>query len=188
MNLDISRLGTPEVIIIALIGVALMLFGYRIKKVAFFLVWFVLGFYLMGLILPNFENIIPENFQAEAYWRLIPLVGGLLLAMLGFSIEKLCVGGVCFALVMLVTTQYFGTDIQTIAAGGIIGVIAAGIAIMAMKPATIVATAVAGAYTVTIAICALVPGVDQGMLYFPSLVGLSVAAILVQYLTTKRMS
>lgn len=48
MNLDFSNLGTPEMLIMAAVGLALMFFGYRIKKIAFFLIWFILGYNLMG--------------------------------------------------------------------------------------------------------------------------------------------
>ena len=39
MKLDFSSFGTPEMIIMAAAGLALIFFGYRIKKVAFFIIW-----------------------------------------------------------------------------------------------------------------------------------------------------
>ena len=188
MNLDLSGLNTPEVLLIAAIGIAVMFFGYRIKKVAFFLIWFILGYHITALALPNVSHLLPDGIELQVYQLLLPIAGGLLLAMLGFSIEKLCVGGICFALVMLITAQYFGVEMQTLAIGGVIGVLAAGLAVIAMKPAIIVATAVAGAYAVTMALLVLVPAINAETWYFPSLIALSVVAALIQFLTTRRVA
>lgn len=188
MNLGLDSLNTAEIVIIALLGLVLLLLGYRFKKVAFFLIWFVLGFYLTSTALaqPQVSHLLPEAIlNWSMYQSLLPVAGGLLLALLGFSIEKLCVAGICFALVILVAVQYFGSDIQVIAIGGIIGVVVAGVATMSMKPATIIATAVAGAYTLTMALLALIPGINQQIAYFPSLLGLSILGSVVQFMTTK---
>lgn len=187
MNLDFSNLSTPEAIVMAIIGLALMFFGYRIKKVAFFLIWFILGYNLMSFLMPTVNNLVPQIATSELYQTLLPIAGGLLLALMGFSIEKLCLGGICFALVMVITVRYFGTEMQTLAIGGIIGVIAAGAAVTLMKPATIIATAVAGAYTITLATLALFPGFNKEILYFPMLGGLALLGSVSQFLTTKRI-
>ncbi len=169
------------------IGLALMFFGYRIKKAAFFLIWFILGYNLMSFLMPTINNLVPEIATNTLYQTLLPIAGGLLLALMGFSIEKLCVGGICFALVMVITVRYFGTEMQTLAIGGIIGVIAAGTAVTLMKPATIVATAVAGAYAITLATLALFPDISEEVFYFPMLGGLSLLGSVTQFLTTKRI-
>ncbi len=171
----------------AAIGLALMFFGYRIKKVAFFLIWFILGYNLVEFLMPTLESLVPQIVENDLYQILLPIGGGLLLALLGFSIEKLCVGGICFALVMVITVRYFGTEMQTLAIGGVVGIIAAGAAVMLMKPAIIVATAVAGAYVVTLAILALFPDISREIYYFPILGGLSAIGSVFQFLTTKRI-
>ena len=188
MKLDFSSFGTPEMIIMAAAGLALLFFGYRIKKVAFFVIWFILGYNLAVFLLPTITRISPEVVASSLFQTLIPIAGGLLLALLGFSIEKLCVGGICFALTMVITIQYFGTDMQTLAIGGVVGVLAAGAAVMLMKPATIVATAVAGSYAITLAILALFPDINEEIYYFPILGGLSVLGSVFQFLTTKHVS
>ncbi len=186
MNLDLSNLRTPEVVLIAVVGVLLLFLGYRVKKVAFFLIWFVIGFYLMSSLLPYISHVLPEAvLEWPMYQALIPIAGGLLLALLGFSVEKLCVGGICFALTMVITVQYFGTEIQCLVIGGVIGIVLAGVAIMCMKPATIIATAVAGAYALTMALLVLIPNVNEQMAYFPSLILLSALGAAVQFATTK---
>lgn len=185
-NLD--KLGIPEAIIMLGLGAVVLLFGYRIKKIAFFIIWFILGFNLVMWLLPTINDLVPDIAASELYQTLLPIGGGVLLALLGFSIEKLCVGGICFVLTMLITIQYFGTDMQVLAIGGIVGVLVAGFAVMVMKPATIIATAVAGAYALTLAIMKLNAEIDFGAMYWPMLLGIAAAGSIFQFLTTKRVS
>ena len=185
-NLD--KLGIPEAVIMLGLGIVVLLFGYRIKKIAFFIIWFLLGFNLVLWLLPTINDLVPEIAASELYQTLLPIGGGVLLALLGFSIEKLCVGGICFALTMLITIQYFGTEMQTLAIGGIVGVLMAGFAVMVMKPATIIATAVAGAYALTLAILKLNPSIDFGAMYWPMILGIAAVGSIFQFLTTKRVS
>lgn len=185
---NLERLGMPEAIIMSGLGLAVLLFGYRIKKIAFFIIWFLLGFNLVMMIMPFVNQNVEAIATNELYQTLLPIGGGLLLALLGFSIEKLCVGGICFALVMLITAQYFGTEMQTLAIGAIVGVIAAGLAVTLMKPAIIVATAVAGAYALTLAVFKLNETIDFETFYWPMLIGLSAVGSIFQFLTTRRVS
>lgn len=184
---NLERFGVPETIIMLGLGLAVLMFGYRIKKIAFFIIWFILGFNLVMWLMPTINNLVPEIAASELYQTLLPIAGGLLLALLGFSIEKLCVGGICFALVMMVTIQYFGTEMQTLAIGGIVGVIAAGLAVTLMKPAIIIATAVAGAYALTLGIFKLNTSLDFEMLYWPILIGTAAVGAIFQFMTTKRV-
>ena len=184
-NLD--KLGIPEAVIMLGLGLVVLLFGYRIKKIAFFIIWFLLGFNLVLWLLPTINDLVPEIAASELYQTLLPIGGGVLLALLGFSIEKLCVGGICFVLTMLITIQYFGTEMQTLAIGGVIGVLAAGLAVMVMKPATIIATAVAGAYALTLAIMKLNTDIDFEAFYWPMIGGIAAAGAVFQFLTTKRV-
>ena len=174
-------------IIMGAVGLALMFFGYRIKKIAFFLIWFILGYNLMTFLMPTVNNLAPNIAENDLYQTLLPIAGGLLLALMGFSIEKLCVGGICFALVMVITVRYFGTEMQALAIGGIVGVIVAGAAVTLMKPATIVATAVAGAYAITLATFALFPDINKEIFYFPMLGILALLGSVTQFVTTKRI-
>lgn len=184
-NLD--KLGIPEAVIMLVLGAAVLLFGYRIKKIAFFIIWFLLGFNLMVWLMPTINNLVPEIASSELYQTLLPIGGGLILALLGFTIEKLCVSGICFVLTMLITIQYFGTDIQVLAIGGIVGVVVAGVAVMVMKPAVIIATAVAGAYALTLAIMKLNTDINFEVMYWPMLLGIAAVGSIFQFLTTKRI-
>lgn len=175
-----------ELVIIMAIGVAVLLFGYRIKKIAFFVIWFLLGYMLMGYLLPEINKLVPEIAASSIYQTLLPVAGGVLLAMLGFSIEKLCVGGICFAVIIVITMHYFGTEPTTLAIGAVAGIILGGIAVVAMKPATIIATALAGSYALTLSIIELAT-LSKETYYFPILIGLGAFGIIFQFLTTKRV-
>ena len=185
----IQSLETYQLILFIALGLAVLFFGYRIKKVAFFIIWFLLGFNLTVWLMPTLNQMVPQIANDAIYQNLIPIGGGVILAMLGFSIEKLCVGGICFALVMLATIQYFGTEMQTLAIGGIVGVIAAGAAVTLMKPATIIATAAVGSYALTLAIFAFFSDtLDFNTFYWPVLIGITVIGAIFQFSTTKRVS
>lgn len=177
-----------ELLILAGLGLAVMLFGYRIKKIAFFIIWFLIGYNLMMFLMPVINNIAPEIASTELYQILLPIVGGLLLALLGFSIEKICVAGICFFLVMMITVQYFGTEIPTLAVGAIIGVVAGAAATAMIKPAIIIATALAGGYAVTVALLNIFPVLDQQILYFPLIGAFTLLGTIFQFATTKRVS
>ena len=185
MNIDLSQFTTTELIVMLALGAAVLLFGYRIKKVAFFIIWFIIGLNLTNYLVPWLETAAPEVMTNELWRNLIPIAGGLLMALLGFSIEKLCLGGIVFALTLIITAQYFGTEINTLAIGGVVGIIAAGIAVMLMKPAIIVATALAGAYVVTLSILFWFSGISAETYYFPILAGVTAVGSLFQFATTK---
>ncbi|MBR3329148.1 hypothetical protein IKG29_01280 [Candidatus Saccharibacteria bacterium] len=177
-----------ELLIMAGLGLAVMLFGYRVKKVAFFIIWFLIGYNLMLFLMPLINNVLPVIAESPLYQILLPIAGGLLLALLGFSIEKVCVAGICFFLVMMITVQYFGTDIPTLAVGAIIGVVAGAAATAMMKPAIIIATSLAGAYALTVALLNIFPVLDAQVLYFPLIAAFAVLGAIFQFATTKHVS
>ncbi len=183
----IDGFGTVELSIMLAAGLVVLLFGYRIKKVAFFVAWFLLGYLGVTFLMPTITQMLPEVASTELYRTLIPIAGGLLLALLGFSIEKICVSGICFVLVMLVTAQNFGTDMQTLAISAVVGIIASGLVVTAMKPATIIATAGVGAYAIMLALLKLVDNIDLTTYYWPVLIGMVAMGAIFQFLTTKRV-
>ena len=183
----ISSFSVLELSIMTVAGLAVLLFGYRIKKVAFFVAWFLLGYLGVTFLLPNIISMLPEVASSELYQKLIPIGSGLLLALLGFSIEKFCVSGICFVLTMFLAAQYFGTDAQVLAISAVLGIIIAGLAIAMMKPATIIATAGVGAYALVLALFTLMPSMNLDVFYWPILIGLIVTGSIFQFLTTKRV-
>ncbi|MBR2994718.1 DUF4203 domain-containing protein [Candidatus Saccharibacteria bacterium] len=183
--MSIENMEMYQIIIFILLGLTVLLFGYRIKKIAFFIVWFILGFNLVTMLMPTINNLVPQIVGNVLWQNLLPIAGGLLLALLGFTIEKLCLAGVCFALTMIVVTHYFGTEIQVIAIGAIVGVVLAGLAVTLVKPATIIATSIAGSYALTLAIFALITQFDIHTFYWSVLIGLAVIGAIFQFTTTK---
>lgn len=186
MDLDWSHYEDWQMWLVGGAGLALMLVGYKIKKAAFFILWFILGYVATGYLLPIISSSMAEIANSSFWQGLIPILGGLLLALMGFMIEKIALGGVCFGLTLMITAQYFGTEIQAMAIGGIIGAVLAGVSVMMIKPATIVATSVGGGYALTLAILAISGGsVDPKAAFWPMLIGFSVLGTVVQFLSTK---
>lgn len=181
-DLNLSNYEDWQMWIVGGVGLALILVGYKIKKAAFFIIWFLLGYIGAGYLLPIINNAMPEVANSSFWQGLIPILGGLLLGLMGFMIEKICLGGICFGLSIMITAQYFGTEIQTMVIGGIIGAVLAGVAVMMMKPATIIATSVAGAYALTLAVLKLASGIDGEAAFWPMILGFSALGVLVQSL------
>ena len=188
MNLDFTQANGGELIILAVVGLLILFAGYRIKKIAFFIMWFFVGYSLMGLMMPELNRLVPEIASNNVWQVLLPIAGGLLAAMLGFMVEKLCVAGIAFALTLIITAQYFGNDMTTLAIGGVVGVIMASLAVVMMKPATIIITAVAGSYIITDCILFWIPTIDAVVYYFPILIGVTAIGSVVQFTTTKHLN
>ena len=185
MDLDLSHYEQWQMWIVGGVGLALMLIGYKLKKAAFFIIWFLLGYIATGYLMPIINPAVPDIANSSFWQGLLPILGGLLLALMGFMIEKICLGGVVFGLTLLMTAQYFGTEIQAMAIGGIVGAVLAGIAVMMIKPATIIATAVAGGYAVTLAVLALAPEIDKEMWFWPMIIGCGAFGSLVQFMSSR---
>lgn len=185
MDLDLTHYETWQMWAVGGAGLALMLIGYKIKKIAFFIIWFLLGYIASGYLLPIINSALPEVAESNFWQGLIPILGGLLLGLMGFMIEKICLGGAVFGLTLLMTAQYFGTEIQTMVIGGIIGAVLGGVAVMMMKPATIIATSIAGGYALTLAILALAPELDAETWFWPMIVGFGALGSLIQFISCK---
>lgn len=182
----IQSLELYELLIFIAIGLAVLFFGYKIKKIAFFAIWFLLGFNLMLQLMPMVNNAVPQIADDPIYQNLLPIGGGIILGAMGFTIEKLCVAGITFALVMLATIQYFGTDWLVLGIGAVVGVIAGAFAVGMMKPAIIIATAAAGSYALTLTIFAFFSQqIDFAIFYWPILIVIAVIGALFQFSNNK---
>lgn len=182
---DLTRYEDWQMWAIGGIGLVLMLAGYRIKKAAFFIIWFLLGYVGTGYLLPIINGPLGEIAESAFWQSLIPIIGGLLLGLMGFMIEKICLGGVVFGLTLMMTAQYFGTEIQAMALGGVIGAVLAGFAVMMIKPATIIATAVAGGYALTLAILALAPDTTPETMFWPMILGFGAFGSIIQFISCR---
>ena len=177
---------TYELIFAAILGILLLIAGYRIKKITFFIAWFLIGHYIMTTYLMGpINNAVPQIVGDPLWQNLLPIAGGVLLGCLGFTMEKLCVAGITLGVTMMVTTQYFGTEIQTLLIGLVIGVILAGVATAMMKPAYIVATSALGAYLLTIVLLQIVTAIDLKPYYFLILIAFAAIGVITQFSTSK---
>lgn len=182
----IQSLELYELLIFIAIGLAVLFFGYKIKKIAFFAIWFLLGFNLMLHLMPMINDSVPQIANDSIYQNLLPIAGGIILGAMGFTIEKLCVAGITFVLVMLAVVQYFGTDWMVLGIGAVVGVIAGAFAVNMMKPAIIVATAAAGAYALTLTIFAFFSQqISFEIFYWPILIVIGIIGALFQFKNNK---
>ena len=185
-KLDLSHYEVWQMWLIGAIGLALIFVGYKIKRVAFFIIWFLLGYIGTGYLMPIINSNLPDIAGSDFWQGLLPILGGLILGLMGFMVEKVCIAGSVFGLTILMTAQYFGTEIQTMTIGGIIGAVLAGFATMMMKPATIVATAVAGAYALTLAVIAIgSSNLNGDELFWPMIIGFSALGSVVQFISCR---
>jgi len=183
--MDIQNLEYWQLWVLLAAGLAILFAGYKIKKIGFFIAWFMIGFQAVNYLLPTLKDLVPAISDNPLWPTLLPIAGGLLLGLLGFTIEKICVAGICFGLAMIITVQYFGTELQTLAIGAVVGVLISALAVFMIKPAIIVATSLAGGYGVTLALLRLIPGIDAGTFYWPMIASISAAGAIVQFKTNR---
>ena len=55
----IGHFQMPELFIMLGVGLAVLLFGYRLKKIAFFIIWFLLGFIGVTYLMPEIIKLSP---------------------------------------------------------------------------------------------------------------------------------
>jgi hypothetical protein len=148
-NID-PNIITPIVAII--IGLILAFAGYRIKRIAMAIIWFVIGYTLVKTYLPNLIE--------DPFWQtILQIAAGAILSMIGLSIEKLAVSLTAGAVVTMFIIKNFGpVENWTLPAIAIAcGVVAGVIAVWMMKPAVILFTAIHGANLIAINIMTFLP-------------------------------
>lgn len=139
INLDFSSLAGYETLIAIAIGIFLCLFGYKLKRVAYVIIWFAIGYYLMTLVAPRFTS--------DHNWlTILPILSGIILGVFGFSLEKICIFAVATYAVSTTLIDAFQVDnplfIGLAIAGGVLIGIAA---VKFIKPFGIITTAFSGA-------------------------------------------
>ena len=140
----------PTEIIALIVGFFLLLFGYRVKKIAITIIWFIIGYWLVSLFV--------DQIIADQMWQFILCcVGGLVLGMLGMTIERFAIFVTVGATFAMFVIQNFGpvTDWVLPVIAVAVGVVAGTIAVWLVKPMIILATAIEGARLVTVSGLAL---------------------------------
>lgn len=149
-NLDPNIPIMPLVAI--LIGVVLAFGGYRLKRIAMSIIWFVIGFSLVAHFAPN--------LIADPFWQMVLQIAvGAILALVGISIEKLAVSLTAGIVVTWFIIQHFGPVTSWVLPCIAIacGVVAGTIAVWMMKPAIIIFTAIEGANLIASNVVSLLP-------------------------------
>ena len=132
--------GVPQNIIVLVLGVLLLLFGYRLKRIAMIIIGFVVGWSIASQFAPN--------MIADPFWQfIIKIACGALLAILATTIERLAI----FAIVALAIGSSFFNAVAIadpmahISISIAVGVVAGVISVWAIKPMFIIASGVKGA-------------------------------------------
>lgn len=171
-----------------IIGLIVCFFGYRLKRVAFMILWFFIGYTLMSHITPViFANWMPAMENAALWQTVINIGVGLIAAMMGLSLEKLCVFALCVLLAVTIAVGQFGLNLPAIIVGVIVGVIAGCIAVSIMKPAIIVLTAIGGSQTFVSGIIPLITAIPLANYYLILTIIVAVAGALFQFKNTKNI-
>ncbi len=176
-----EALGEYEAVIAILIGIFLCLFGYRVKKVAFIVIWFVIGFYLMSFLAPK----ITDNQT----WQLILEAGaGLLLGVLGFTIEKFCIFAVAtFSVSTAIIDSFQMTEFWPIALAIVVGIVVGCIATALIKPLGIITTSLSGARLIAKYVVAGIPAIDHNPWFFIILFACFGIGLLFQFKTCRHI-
>lgn len=183
--MDLSQLPL-ELIVSILLGLVLCFAGYRLKRIAFAIICFVLGYWAVKTYLPN---VVPD-----AFWQwILQVAAGAICAFISASAEKLAVGLTAGFVVFQIVMQHFGpaTDWVLPCVAIAIAVVAGCVAVALMKPAVIVYTAIYGAHLIATSIVGLLPAeVNTGfpMLVWILLGALAAGGIVYQFKNTKNIA
>ena len=71
-------------IVLIIVGVLFLLFGYKIQKIIIALSWFIIGFLLAGMVAKLFVD-------ASSVLLVVQIIVGIIFALLGFKLEKLAI-------------------------------------------------------------------------------------------------
>lgn len=179
---------TLELILGIALGIILCFFGYRLKKIAFAIAWFLIGYTLAAYVAPGLvHNLMPQLENPDLWITVLPLAVGLLLSLMGLSIERLCVSTLAFIAVVAIAIHQFGFSWPLLGVASILGVVAGMIAVSMMKPAIIIITAVIGAQGIAAGLLSAIAAIPA-VAYMPILVVLAIVGAVFQFRNTKNVA
>lgn len=142
--LQIANVFVPGAIITIILGLLVCFFGYKIKKLAFFILGFIVGY---GL-----GQQVPEAWYASnaIIHTVLPFLTGILISLVAITAERICISLIVgiFVFLLAIQIQSSGYTTQSIIIAAIAAAVAGAIAGALIKPASIIATAIIGAYYV----------------------------------------
>lgn len=176
---------TLQMILGLILGLIICFFGYKLKKIAFAIAWFLIGYTLCAHFAPDLvHNLMPQLEKPDLWITVLPIAVGLLLSLMGLSIERLCVSTLAFVIVVAIMLQQFGFSWSLLGIACILGVIAGVVAVSMMKPAVIIITAFAGAQSVAAGLLSAIAAIPT-VAYLPILLVLAIAGTFYQFHANK---
>ena len=149
-------------IISIILGAIVCFFGYNLKKFAFAILWFIVGYKLTLLATPHIAPYFGE--LDPLFLQLLPLAVGLLCSLIGTAIERTCIAILSFGLVMylalnLMQNGVIPYNLMYIGIALIIGAAVSTISVRFIKPAIIIFCAIIGAQEIATALPMLIPAI-----------------------------
>lgn len=148
-----------EALVTLLIGLAICLYGFKLKKVAVALIWFAFGYYIANYIIGTFGIVLTEEYAFA-----VPIIAGCILGLIGLTLVKV---GIYLAagLISYMFITNLGMFDQTICIilGIVVGAIIVFLASKFLKPVIIICTSIGGASLVTKAAKVLVLGLNANI-------------------------
>ena len=80
---------TAEILIALALGLVVCFFGYKLKKLAFAIAWFLIGYTLCSHFAPDIIAWMPQLENPNLWMEILPIAVGLLAALMGLTIERL---------------------------------------------------------------------------------------------------
>ena len=80
---------TAEILIALALGLVVCFFGYKLKKLAFAIAWFLIGYTLCSHFAPDIIAWMPQLENPDLWMGVLPIAVGLLAALMGLTIERL---------------------------------------------------------------------------------------------------
>lgn len=176
------NMNTIEAILGIVIAIALVGWGYRLKRIAFAILWFIAG-YLIS------KSLLPHVTTSETLLAVLPIGGGLILSLIGLSIERFCVFISAAVTAFMIAIENLGgyTSWANVFIAIAIAVVVGCIAVWLMKPAIIAITSLAGAHVISLALLSLF-SIAHNPWYLIFLVVIAGFGAAHQFATTKNLA
>ena len=147
----------PEAIVAIVLALIVCFFGYKLKKIGLFIIWFIIG-YSLGKMIPA------SAVNNDQLWiTVLPLATGLLASMLSLSIERFCVsllaGTVAFFATINLAFHGAYVFMPNVVIAIAIAVVFGCVAAACIKPMSIIITAIGGAYYAATSAVAAFPAI-----------------------------
>lgn len=179
-----------SIIIGIVISIVLCFFGYRLKRIAFAIVWFVIGYNIAQFLLPYVTPFMQGIDQL--FINLLPFLVGILCAFIGVTIERACIFlmGIGIALLTyryLVTYGIVELSWLTFGIAFIIGVAIGTVSVNLIRPAIILLTSYVGGNQLAATAVSLIPAINNATVYMVLIIVFATLGAFYQFKSTKHL-